>query len=85
LSEDEPHQAPFIGPDQIERVIDAGRQRVVIDLFQGAGPVRVGTLIHDFEQRYRVELVLVGETLYGGARVLAGMDHQADRPVSDDA
>jgi hypothetical protein len=84
LSDAEPHQLSSLGPDEIERVIDAGRQRVVIDLFPGAGPVQVGTVIHDFEQRYRVELLLVGETLYGGARVLASLDTIPDSPVSED-
>ena len=51
-----------LGADSIERVVPAGKDRVVIDLFQGAGPLPCGTLIHDFEETYRVERMLVCET-----------------------
>ncbi|ULH17139.1 hypothetical protein MF271_18585 (plasmid) [Deinococcus sp. KNUC1210] len=62
---------PSLGAEHIERVIPAGRERVVIDLFRGAGPLSCGLLIHDFEQTYRIERILVCETPYCGARVAA--------------
>jgi len=62
---------PEISPEAIERVIPAGTGRVVIDLFQGTGTPTCGTLIHDFCDTYRVDLVLVFQTTHNGARVLA--------------
>ncbi|WP_189091694.1 hypothetical protein [Deinococcus ruber] len=60
-----------LGADHIERVVPAGRERVVIDLFRGAGVLSCGLLIHDFEQTYRIDRILVRETPYCGARVAA--------------
>lgn len=54
----------------IERVIESGPHRAVIDLFPGSGPLQVGTLIADVERVYRVDRILVSETPYAGSRVL---------------
>jgi len=57
----------------IERVIPAGPGRAVLDLFPGSGPVGISTLIRDLHDLYRVDMVLVRETVRSGARVLATM------------
>ena len=60
-----------IGLVDIERVIPAGPGRAVLDLFLGSGPVVISTLIRDLHDLYRVDMVLVRETVNSGARVLA--------------
>jgi len=59
-----------LSPEWIERVIPAGPGRAVVDLFRGAGTLRPGQVIHDFDQMYRVDMVLVRETPGSGGRVL---------------
>lgn len=62
--------APPILPEWIERVIPTGPDRAVIDLFRGVGTPGTGRLIQDFDQTYRVEMVLISETPCSGGRVL---------------
>ncbi len=73
-----------IDPCDIERVIPAGVGRAVLDLFIGSGPVGIGTLIRDLYDLYRVDMVLVRETVRSGARVLATVVPQQDEPRSTD-
>lgn len=58
-------------PGHIERLLPAGPNLAVIDLFHGAGNVSVGATIHDFHGDFRVVMVLVFETPGAGARLLA--------------
>ena len=68
----------------IERVIPAGPGRAVLDLFLGSGPVGIGTLIRDLHDLYRVDMVLVRETVSNGARVLATvLPQQVERRSHD--
>ena len=73
-----------IDPCDIERVIPAGPGRAVLDLFPGSGPVEIGTLIRDLHDLYRVDMVLVRETVSSGARVLATVVPQQAEYHSDD-
>ena len=59
-----------IHADAIERVIATGVGRAVIDLFCGTGTPAPGTMIHDFHDTYRVDLVLIREGAHHGARVM---------------
>jgi hypothetical protein len=68
------HAAPgqrHLDPGNIERLMPAGPNLAVIDLFHGVGNVGVGATIHDFQDDYRVVMVLVFETPAAGARLLA--------------
>lgn len=75
-----------LDPCDIERVIPAGPARAVLDLFMGSGPVGIGTLIQDLHDLYRVDMVLVRETVSNGARVLATVvPQQAEQRSPDPA
>ena len=65
------HEQRRLEPGHIERLLPAGPNLAVIDLFHGAGDVGVGATIHDFQSAYRVVMVLVFETPAAGARLLA--------------
>ena len=66
-----------LDPGHIERLLPAGPNLAVIDLFHGAGNVSVGATIHDFHGEYRVVMVLVFETPAAGARLLAELKSAA--------
>ena len=52
----------------------------------GSGPVGIGTLIQDLHDLYRVDMVLVRETVSNGARVLATVvPQQAEQRSPDPA